>query len=268
MSSEDTILSFSDVSVWRRRNGSRRELLRGIDWIVARGEHWSILGPNGAGKTTLLRIAAARAHPSSGSVRVLGRPLGRFPVARLHEQIGFVEPGVARRLDRRATAREVVLTGATGTLALLHDRIGDDDTRDADELLELLGVAHVAQQAFADCSEGERARLLLARALTAGPPLLLLDEPTAGLDLAGRELVLDSLTKLAAARPALTTVTVTHHVEELPPTATHALLLRDGEAVAAGPVDDVLAGDPLSACFGVAVHVERRDGRWTAIVRR
>jgi iron complex transport system ATP-binding protein len=265
--SADTVLAFDDVTVWRRRDGSRRELLRAIEWTVERGEHWAILGPNGAGKTTLLRIAAARAYPSSGRAQVLGRPLGGYPVSRLHEQIGFIEPRLARKLDQRGRGLEIVLTGATGTLALLRDRIGADDVAVALELLELLGVSPLAEQPFADCSEGERARLLLARALMADPPLLLLDEPTAGLDLAGRELVLAALDRLAAARPSLTTVIVTHHVEELPSAATHALLIRDGATVAAGPVQEVLADGPLSECFGLQVRVDRRNGRFVAMVR-
>ena len=211
------VLELADVSL--RRSGT--PILRGVDWRVREGEHWAVLGPNGAGKSTLLRIAAARMHPSSGSVSVLGRPLGRTPVARLHQQIGFVEPRLARTFHQRRPAREIVLTGTAGTIALL-DR---QDPRRADELIALLGIDHVRDRAFGDCSEGERARVLLARALMPEPALLLLDEPAAGLDLPGRELVLGAVRRLAAAHPGLASATVTHHLEELPATTTHALLL-------------------------------------------
>jgi iron complex transport system ATP-binding protein len=251
------LLELADVTF--RRAGT--PILRGLDWQVRAGEHWAILGPNGAGKTTLLRIAAARAHPSSGRAAVLGRELGRTPVASLHERIGYLEPRLARSFHPSRLARDVVLTGTAGTIALV-DR-GDPER--ADELTELLGVAHVRDRAFADCSEGERARVLLARALMLEPALLLLDEPTAGLDLPGRELVLGALARLVASQPQLASVTVTHHVEELAASTTHALLLRDGAVVAAGPIGDVLVDGPLSACFGLPVRVEASDGRYLAV---
>jgi iron complex transport system ATP-binding protein len=246
-------------SVTFRRSGT--EILRGIDWEVRAGEHWAILGPNGAGKTTLLRIAAARSHPTTGSVSVLDRRLGRTPVAQLHERIGFVEPRLARTFHPKRLAREVVLTGTAGTIALL-DR---QEPERADELIALLGIEHVRERAFGDCSEGERARVLLARALMLEPALLLLDEPTAGLDLPGREVVLAAIRRLVAAHPTLASVTVTHHVEELAASTTHALLLREGAVVASGPIDEVVAAGPLSACFGIPIRVESSDGRFLAV---
>jgi iron complex transport system ATP-binding protein len=259
---ESGAIRFENVSVRRQR----RLLLREVSWRVGPGEHWALLGPNGAGKTTLLRIAAARSHPTTGEACVLGERLGRTAVARLHERIGFVEPALLRRFHPTRLGRELVLSGATGTIAVHEERLAPADRRRAGELLALLGVDGVAERPIADCSEGERARLLLARALMSGPPLLLLDEPTSGLDLAGRELVLSALDALTRARPELTTVTVTHHVEELPRSTTHALLLRGGEVVAAGRVDAVLADAPLSACFGIDVRVARVDGRFLASV--
>jgi iron complex transport system ATP-binding protein len=251
------LLELEDVTF--RRAGT--PILRGVDWHVQDGEQWAILGPNGAGKTTLLRIAAARAHPSTGRARVLGRELGRTPVARLHERIGYLEPRLARSFHRSRLAGEIVLTGTAGTIALLD---GGDRARAA-ELHELLGIAHLRERPFADCSEGERARVLLARALMLEPALLLLDEPTAGLDFPGRELVLAAIGRLVAARPQLASVTVTHHLEELAASTTHVLLLRDGAVVAAGPIGEVLVDGPLSECFGIAVHVEAADGRYLAV---
>jgi iron complex transport system ATP-binding protein len=246
-----------------RRGGN--PILRGISWQVREGEHWAVVGPNGAGKTTLLRIAAARAHPTTGTVRVLGGQLGRVPVARLHERIALVDPKLARSFHPSRTVEEVVLTGTAATIALLDER---RDPRRAGELIELLGIGHVRDRAFGECSEGERTRTLLARALMLDPALLLLDEPTAGLDLPGRETVLAAIGRLVASHPALASVTVQHHLEELPASTTHALLLRDGAVVAAGPVDAVLADEPLTACFGLPVRVERSHGRFRALVVR
>ncbi len=244
-----------------RRSGL--PILRGIDWQVRAGEHWTILGPNGAGKTTLLRIAAARSHPTSGSVAVLGRRLGATPVARLHERIGYLEPRLARSFHPSRLAREVVLTGTTGTIALLDRR----EPERADELIALFGIEHVAGRAFGDCSEGERARVLLARALMLEPALLLLDEPTAGLDLPGREVVLAAIRRLVGSRPGLASATVTHHVEELAASTTHALLLREGAVVASGPIAEVCADGPLTACFGIPIRVEAVEGRYLAVAR-
>ena len=164
----------------------------------------------------------------------------------------------------RRSALEVVLTGATGTIQVLEERIEEADQEHAAQLLEQFGCAPVARHGFASCSQGERRRILLARALMRRPPLLLLDEPADGLDLPGREALLAALALLAGERPAPAVVLVTHHLEELPPTITHALLLADGRVSACGPAPDVLAGEPLSACFGVQVTVSRADGRWAA----
>jgi iron complex transport system ATP-binding protein len=250
-------------SVTFRRGGNA--ILRGVDWRVAAGEHWALVGPNGAGKTSLLRIAAARAHPTTGIVRVLGEQLGRTPVQRLHERIALVDPRLARAFHPTRPVHEIVLTGTAGTIALLE---GHTDERRAEELIELLGVEHVRERPFGEASEGERTRTLLARALMLDPALLLLDEPTAGLDLPGRETVLAAVARLVDSHPQLASVTVTHHLEELPATTTHALLLRAGSVVAAGPVEQVLAAGPLSECFGIDVEVKREGGRHLAVAAR
>ena len=257
---------FDGVGVWRWHAPTQRriQLLQSIDWRVAAGEHWVLLGPNGAGKTTLLRIAAARSYPSSGRAVVLGGELGRTAVAALHERIGYVESTLAQRFAPTAPGRDVVLSGATGTLVVLAE---DRDTRRrADELLELLAAADVAGRAFGDCSDGERMRLLLARALMPDPDLLLLDEPTAGLDLPGREFLLASLSRLAVERPQLTSVVVVHHVEDVPPSTTDALLLRDGAVVAAGATVDTLTDEAVTECFGLPVRVSRVGDRFVATV--
>jgi iron complex transport system ATP-binding protein len=240
-----------------RRGG--RTILGPLDWTVARGERWGVAGPNGAGKTTLLRLASAQLRPSAGAATVLGGRFGRTRLAVLRTRIGLLEPALGRRFYPQQRAIDVVLTGAEGTI--LPTDVAADTVERAQALLEAVGVGGFATRLFAECSEGERARILLARALLADAELLVLDEPAAGLDLPGRELLLAALDRVLAERPGLTTVTVTHHLEELPAATTHALLLRDGRAVAAGAVDEALSDETLSACFGLPLHLERRGGR-------
>jgi iron complex transport system ATP-binding protein len=263
-------IRMSEVSVWRWVAAEERRavLLRDADWTVEPGEHWVVLGPNGAGKTTLLHLAAAFSHPSEGTVEVLGRQLGKVDMRTLRESIGTLDPGLARRIQGRYTGYEVVLTGATGSTALLHDRITDDDRERADRLMAEIGVEPLRDRKFEDCSQGERQRLLLARALMDEPDLLLLDEPTTGLDLPSRERLIASLDTMAEANADLPTVIVTHHLEEIPATTTHALLLRDGAIVAAGPIASVLTSSAVSTTFDIEVEVAHNTGRWAAMVVR
>ncbi|MEU4573987.1 ABC transporter ATP-binding protein [Nonomuraea sp. ATR24] len=246
-----------------------KTLLDGIDWQVAYGDHWVILGPNGAGKTTLLSLAAAVRHPTTGAVNVLGHRLGRVDLRELRRHIGLV--AASQRLidedlmeEEGATAHTVVLTGHTGTSAPIWDKYGDAERERALRLLADLGCKDLAERPFRVCSQGERARVRVARALMGDPAVLLLDEPFAGLDLPAREDLISAVENLAGTRPVLTTVTVTHHLEEVPATTTHALLMRDARVLAAGPVDDVLTPANLSDCFGLPLHVDRLDGRWYA----
>jgi iron complex transport system ATP-binding protein len=254
------------VSLWRwhAASASRVPILDEIDWSAAPGEHWALLGPNGAGKTTLLTLRGAVEFPSRGTVELLGRRLGRTDVFRLREQIGFVDARLGRRFPPGLSVEQVVQTGATGTIGWFPDRVGEADLERTAALLELFDCARIATRRFADCSQGERKRALIARALVPRPHLLLLDEPGAGLDFAGRETLLEALARLAADDPALTLVATTHHLEELPASTTHALLLREGRAVAAGPAPATLTGELLEACFGLPVRVGRTNGRWSA----
>ncbi|GAA5069809.1 iron complex transport system ATP-binding protein [Thermocatellispora tengchongensis] len=247
----------------------RRPLLNEITWRVGYGEHWVILGPNGAGKTTLLSVASAVRHPSAGTAHVLGHRLGRVDLRELRRHIGLV--AASQRLVDEAlmeeedqTAHTVVLTGHTGTAAPLWDRYGPAEHERAHRLLADLGCKDLADRPFGVCSQGERARVRVARALMADPALLLLDEPSAGLDLPAREDLIAAVEDLATSRPALTTVTVTHHLEEVPATTSHALLMRETRILAAGPVEEVLTPRNLSDCFGRPLHLDRVDGRWYA----
>jgi iron complex transport system ATP-binding protein len=256
----------SGVTVWEwdDRLRQRQPILTDVDWLVRPGEQWALLGPNGAGKSTLLDICAGMRHPSRGEVEILGETVGRVDLRALRERIGHVDVKTEEAFSPRLSARGVVLTGATGTIQVLEERMCAANRSRAQQLLDQFGCAAVAEHAFASCSQGERRRILLARALMRRPPLLLLDEPADGLDLPGREALLAALALLAGEHSAPAVVLVTHHLEELPPSITHTLLLADGRASACGPAPEVLADEPLSACFGVPVSVSRADGRWTA----
>ena len=259
--------TLSAVSLWRwdSRARRRRPILDTLTWEAHAGERWALLGPNGAGKTTLLTLVAAVEFPSTGTVDVLGERLGRTDVFRLRERIGFVDARLGRRFAPALTVREVIRTGATGTVGLFEDRLSDGERQRTELLAETFGVDAVAEQRFADCSHGERTRTLIARALVSEPRLLLLDEPGAGLDLGGRETLLEALSRLSADQPELAIVLTTHHLEELPAETTHAFLLADGKAVAAGPVEATLTPEALSGCFGLSVDVARTNGRWHAV---
>ncbi|SIR80547.1 ABC transporter ATP-binding protein [Williamsia sterculiae] len=241
-----------------------RYLLRDVDFRVTAGEHWALLGPNGAGKSTLLTILGAFGHPTHGTVEVLGSRLGRVDMRELRTHIGHVDP--RHRLDLPLTAHDVVLTGLTNTPELDPRR---DYTRaehdHADQLLDLLGMGARRTLTWTTMSQGERGRTLIARALTARPALLLLDEPATGLDLAAREQLLTAVDQLRTEVADMASVLVTHHLEDLPASTTHAFLLRDGQAVASGPVDESLTSTTISATFDHPVTVHRRGGRWSAM---
>jgi iron complex transport system ATP-binding protein len=237
-----------------------RRLLDGIDLRVRRGDHWAVAGPNGAGKSLLLQVVAAHLRASSGTVRLLGETVGRVPVDRLRARIGLVAAGTGRRFYPQQTNLEVVLTGVAGTILLVDDPPETTVAR-AREALRLVEADALAAQPFRQCSDGERARVLLARALLANSELLVLDEPTSGLDLVGRERFRLALAGAIERRPQLTTVTVMHAFDEFPQRTSHLLLLRAGRIVAAGPVGETFRPAPLGDCFGLPIAASVVDGR-------
>ncbi|MET8946998.1 ATP-binding cassette domain-containing protein [Streptomyces sp. NPDC004542] len=256
------VLALSEVSFVREG----RTILSDISFTARRREHWAVIGPNGAGKTCLMNMCAAVTHPSSGSVEVLGHRLGRVDLRELRRLVGFVQP--RHPLRSRLTVRSVVLTGVTGTIEIVPRwEPPAEDAERAEDLVRLLGIGHVIDDPWTTLSQGERGRTLIARALMARPPLLLLDEPSTGLDMAAREQLLERLAGLSDQIPGLTTVTITHHLEELPTTTTHAILLRRGRIVAAGPVREVLSTGSVSETFEHPVEVHAVNGRWMAQAR-
>ncbi|WP_433355458.1 ABC transporter ATP-binding protein [Microtetraspora malaysiensis] len=265
MRTDGAALELNSVTV----RAAGRTLVADIDWRVEYGQHWVVLGPNGAGKTTMLSVTAAVRHPTSGTAEVLGRRLGRVDLRELRRHIGLV--AASQRLvdealleEEGATALTVVLTGHTGTSAPLWDKYGDAERERAHRLLADLGCKDLGDRPFGVCSQGEKARVRVARALMADPAVLLLDEPFSGLDLPAREDLIEALENLAAARSDLTTVLVTHHLEEVPASTTHALLMRDTRVVVGGPVGEVLTDANLSDCFGRRLIIHPVDGRWYA----
>ncbi|MEU2791101.1 ATP-binding cassette domain-containing protein [Streptomyces sp. NPDC007100] len=254
------IAALHDASVRRLTTG--QVILDAIDWTVRAGEHWALLGPNGAGKTTVLRLVGALMFPTTGTVEVLGHRLGTVDVRELRAAIGLVSS--AQKVPQDATGNTVVLTGATGTVQPLWGKYDDATRERAHELLTELECKDLADRPYGVCSGGQRARLLIARALMANPSLLLLDEPFNALDLPSREDLIDTMHRLAETRPDLATVTVTHHLEELSPAIGHALLLRDGRVQAAGPVADTLTDSRMTACFGRPIQVTHHNNRWHA----
>jgi iron complex transport system ATP-binding protein len=260
----DEVLRLRGVGV---RHG-RSMLLRDIDWTVRSDESWVVIGPNGAGKTTLLQVAAGLLVPSEGTAEVLGEPVQGADLADLHTRIGFASAVVADQVPPAEKVIDLVLTASYGILGREREDYDSCDVTRAVELLDALGCAHLIRRKFATLSEGERKRVQIARSLMPDPELLLLDEPAAGLDLGGREDLLRSLSLLAADPAAPMIVLVTHHVEEVPEGFTHAILLRKGAVLAAGPVPEVFTERNLSKCFGVPLIVERTGGRWTARATR
>lgn len=240
-------------------------LLDGVDWDVGEGERWIVLGPNGAGKSSLARLVAGYGYPSRGTATVLGERFGRVDLRELRRRIGYSGMPLARLLRPELTALEAVATGARALATPYRQRFSPGDWDEARALLDAWGAGgRLADRRVADLSEGERQRVLLARALFAGSELLVLDEPTAGLDVGGREWLLARLAGLDTQGPLRAVVLVTHHLEEIPPGFDRAVLLRDGRVLTAGPLEQVLTALTLSDCFGVRLDVQHDDGRWSA----
>lgn len=254
------VLEFADVTV--RRGGAT--LLDAVSWTVEEDERWVVLGPNGAGKTTLLQVASAQLHPSSGVAGILDEVLGTVDVFELRPRIGLTSAALADRIPRHELVRDVVVSASYGVVGRWREAYDDLDHERAEALLTEVGAKHLAERTFGTLSEGERKRVQIARALMSDPELLLLDEPAAGLDLGGREDLVSTLSVLAMDEDSPATVLVSHHVEEIPPGFTHALMLREGRVVAQGPLERVVTEEALSATFGMPLVLTHADGRYAA----
>lgn len=256
----DPALEMIDVGV----SIGGQAILREVSLRVEADEHWVVLGPNGGGKSTLLRLASLQLHPSQGRLRILGHELGRIDIRPLRSRIGISSAVTAEQFRGELTASVVVQCGRYGTFEPWWHHYTDDDAARAASLLKVVGLQEYADRAFGTLSSGERQRVLLARALMPHPGLLLLDEPTAGLDFGGREQLLQALDSLAAQPDGPATVLVVHHVEDIPPSTTHLAGITQGQVIAQGPIGETLRSELLSELFGLPVTLERHGPRYSA----
>jgi iron complex transport system ATP-binding protein len=255
----EEVVALCDVTLER----DHRTILDHVTWRINRGENWVLYGPNGAGKTTLLNIICGYIWPSDGEVRVLRHRFGTVDLGALRQRIAFVSEPLQRMIHPQLSGAEVLITGARAHLNLFEP----PTAAELRHMAQVAGETHTTElldKPFAAMSSGERQRILIARALMRRPDIVILDEPCAALDLAGREFVLHTVRLVASRLHAPTLILTTHHVEEITDVFTHALLLRDGRVWAAGPIDRTLTSHNLSAVFGLPIRLAHRDGRWSA----
>jgi iron complex transport system ATP-binding protein len=254
------VAQLRDVSV--RRGGT--EILHTLNWTLRVGERWVVIGANGAGKTTLLQVLSGALRPTTGTVSLLEERLDEADLDELLPRVGWASAALADLLPPGERVIDVVLTACHGSLRRGQERYDAADVMRARDLLAQMGCRLLIDRPFGSLSEGERKRVQLARAIMTDPEMLLLDEPAAGLDLGGREALLKMLSRLANDPDSPTQVLVSHHVEEIPAGFTHALLIRAGQLVEAGPIDATLRSSVLSTTFGLPLRVLSHRGRWTA----
>jgi iron complex transport system ATP-binding protein len=253
-------LAMSGVTVKR----GQRTILGPIDFQVRSGERWVILGPNGAGKSTLMNILATRIFPTSGIVKILEQEMGRVDLFELRTRIGVCATLTSEDIPDDEFVRDVVLTAAYAVLGRWNEDYDLWDESRAIALLTTFGVRDLADRRYYTLSDGEKKRVQIARALMADPELLLLDEPTAGLDLGGREDLLRRFSDFSTDPLAPASIIVTHHIEEIPIGTTHALIIKDGKIAVSGPVGDVITTEHMSAVFGIDIEVSAANGRFFA----
>jgi len=261
ISPDGNVLTLHDIHLER----GAKVILDGLSWRVSRGQHWAVVGPNGSGKTTMLKVATGAMWPSSGEVWGLGAKYGRVDLRELRKRIGWVSSALDEWMLSSEPAIDVVVSGYYATFGI-YDKPTEDDRLRASGLLEFLDCGAIAQTRYDVLSQGEKQKVLIARALMAKAELLILDEAAAGLDLSAREVLLTSIEYIACQENAPTLVFVTHHIEEIMPSITHVLVLRGGKVLAAGPKADILTGPVLTAAFGLPIEVDARHGRFWARV--
>lgn len=254
------LIDFRDVSLVRDGN----TLVGPITWQVEMGQRWIIIGPNGAGKTTLVRMASAEEFPTSGKATLLGEEVGRTDMRDLRALIGISSSSLAGRIPANEKVGDLVISAGYAVVGRWLEEYDEMDREQATEILDQVGGIHLFDRLWGTLSEGEKKRILLARAMMTNPELLILDEPTAGMDLGGREDLVSYLGDMAADDYAPAIVMITHHVEEIPFGFTHALLLDEGDMVAQGPIDEVLTSENLTKTFHQPIELSRVDERYFA----
>lgn len=243
-------------------------ILNNLNWTVQPGEHWAIMGLNGSGKTTLLNMINGYIWPTQGEISVLCNRFGTVDLRELRKSIGWVSTALQEKLYAGETSEEIVLSGKFASIGL-YDPTEEKDVQQAHLLLEQLECVHLAKRTYKTLSQGEKQKVLIARALMSSPKLLILDEPCTGLDVFSREQLLGTIEQIGNLLNGPTLLYVTHHIEEVLPVFSHTLLLRRGEIHSAGKTAEVLTGNNLSQFFEVPVDVKRQDGRvWLEPVKK
>lgn len=256
----DLLVDFQGVSFVR----DGKTLVGPVDWQVELDERWVVVGPNGAGKTTLIRMAAAQEFPSEGAAFVVGEQLGRADMRDLRATIGLTSSAVALRVPDGETVRDLVVSAGYAILGRWREDYEEVDYEQALDVLEQVGALHLVDRTWSTLSDGEKKRVLVARAVMTNPELLIMDEPAAGMDLGGREDLMEYLGELALDPDAPAIIMITHHLEEIPYGFTHAMLLDEGEVVAQGLIGDVLTSENVSKAYHQPIEVRRDDGRYFA----
>lgn len=260
------VISVKDI-VWIRDG---KHILNNVSWDVKKGEHWALLGLNGSGKTSLLKMITGYQWPNGGSVSVLGHRFGQVNIQELRKSIGWVSMSLDDRFQIRTrdTALEVIISGKTATVGLYED-VTEEDIRRAEELAEQFNISHVQNQFFPSLSQGERRKTMIARALMANPKLLILDEPCNGLDIYSKEELLETIEAMCQKPDGPTVIYVTHHVEEIVPSISHAILLKKGDVVGIGKKEEILQEEILEETFGVPLALQWEEGRpWIRITAK
>lgn len=257
----DEWISLNEVSFVR----SRRTILDGIDWNISPGDNWVVLGANGSGKTTLLRLLAGYLWPTQGRITVLGERFGQTDLRELRMKIGWVGSFLEAQIPSGQAPLDLIVSGKFASIGIFQTP-AEDDYRKARDLAKRLGCERIIDLPYGVLSQGEKQRLLIARAMIHHPQLLILDEPCAGLDLVSREQLLRTLQALGEAPDAPCMVLVTHHLQEIMPAFTHVFLLKEGRRLASGTKEEILRSELLSETFGIAVEVVAENGRyWTKV---
>jgi iron complex transport system ATP-binding protein len=255
------IIEMNNVS-WYRDN---KTILNQVDWQVSKNEHWAVLGLNGSGKTTILNMINGYIWPSQGQMAVLGHPFGTVDLRDLRKMIGWVSSSLQEKLYTSDKTQHVVISGKHASIGL-YEKPSMADFEQAKEHMQRLNCLHLYDRTYQSCSQGEKQKLLIARALMASPKLLILDEATNGLDFLSREALLSSIQELAKEPDAPTLIFVTHHIEEILPVFNQTLLIRRGEVFAKGQSRHVLTSESLSSFFEAEVEVKwQRERPWLSI---
>lgn len=258
--STPVVLSLAGITLTR----GETQILGPLDFVIHAGERWVILGPNGAGKSSLLNILATRIFPTQGTVHLLDQQMGKTDLSQLRTRIGICASVLAEDIPGQELVKDVVLTAAYAVLGRWNEEYDLWDESRAVALLTTFGVRNLGMRRYETLSDGEKKRVQISRALMADPELLLLDEPTAGLDLGGREDLLKRFAHFSQDPTAPAMILVTHHIEEIPVGTTHALILKEGKVAISGPVEQVITSEHMSAVFGIGIEVSRDGQRFFA----